>query len=359
MRVSHSADLESGELVELASGIDTLYLSGRADLPETMVTQLTSVKERAERERAPVRVRFGQTEVAVNGWGRQKYRYCLEHPHGWIGLHPGGHLPEVRIEPNSEALHGLGPAQAVDWFTGLVESACGRVDWTVNRLDVYSDWQGWALKGNDRDRFLCRAHACRVEESNGRLETLQFGRRKTNTISARIYDKTVEITQKGTDFWPEIWGQKFRVGSPVLRVEFECGRTGLRQLGVRTPAQALASVGGIWRYATGEFLTLRDRGLDSNKSRWPQASEWRQVSNASLGQGAQGLKRMYSGRLNGDLRKLAPFLNGALGSFGAIIGASSIDETVAYVPEFLREYERSMGQPFMDRVTKKRRWIAS
>jgi hypothetical protein len=346
-------------LKELSSGIDTLYLSGRTHLAETLIDHLARVRERACEAGAPTVVQFGGVDLVANGWGRQRYRYCLDHPHGWIGLSPGGYLPAIRIEPNSECLHGLGVQKTVDWFRGVVEAECGPVEWTVNRLDVYADWQGWSLSGNDRERFVCRARACKIEEDNGQFESLQFGRRKTNTFSSRFYDKTAELRQKGNDWWFDVWGDRYDPERPVLRVEIECGRTGLRQLGIRTPEQAIDLAGSVWKYGTEEFVSFRTAGFDSNKSRWLEAPEWTQIRQATLSEGALGMKRTNAGRLNGDWRKLAPFLNGTLTSFAAIIGASSIEETIAYLPRFVAWYENQTAKSFADRVTLKRRRLAT
>ena len=116
-----------------------------------------------------------------------------------------------------------------------------------------------------------------------------FGSRRTQRISARIYDKTAEMEAKGTDWWEAVWGERHREGVPVWRIEFEIGRGALTELGLFTPHAVLASVPSLWRYCSTEWLSLRSSGPDSNRSRWPVAAEWEAVRSASLVHGATEL----------------------------------------------------------------------
>src|SRR5664280_3327267 len=103
---------------------------------------------------------------------------------------------------------------------------CIRVRLTCSRLDLHSDWQGWRLDGDDRSRFLCKASTRVLYEDGGSFTGFVFGKRKTKTIAARIYDKTAEVKQTGNAYWDDIWGPGLDRDLPVLRVEFEFGRQG-------------------------------------------------------------------------------------------------------------------------------------
>jgi hypothetical protein len=53
-----------------------------------------------------------------------------------------------------------------------------------------------------------------------------------------------------------------------LRIEFEIGRTALSELELYHSDEVLAAAPSLWRYCTGEWLTLRTPTTDSNSSRW-------------------------------------------------------------------------------------------
>jgi hypothetical protein len=218
------AHLRGQSVRELASGIDALYLSGRAGISAAVLEELERRRDEALEARRPIAVSMGGEEFGVLPKPFGKYRYCLSHPNGLVGVTASEHLPALRVQPRAELLHGIGPAAAVDWFTSRCETAFGPVAWSVSRLDLFCDVQGWQLDGNERDRFECRAQRRDTHEETEELTGFEFGRRTTGTLAARIYDKTLQVATKGIDYWPAIWGPDFDPDCPVLRVEFEIGR---------------------------------------------------------------------------------------------------------------------------------------
>ncbi|MDA8265448.1 MAG: hypothetical protein M0T79_08940 [Actinomycetota bacterium] len=191
--------------VELASGIDALYLSGRAALPEDFERRLAAAREAAgEGGTSSVLVGGVDFDVASHGMGR--YRYCLTHRYGQVGVSPSTRLPALRVQPRTEFLHGAGVREACDWFMRLLSAEVGACVFTVNRIDLYGDFQGWCPTGDDRHNFVCRAKERDTYEDGDELTGFTFGRRKSGTVTARIYDKTRDAQHKGADFWPDVWG---------------------------------------------------------------------------------------------------------------------------------------------------------
>lgn len=221
-------------------------------------------------------------------------------------------MPQLRVQPRAKLLHGLGPYEAVQWFTSRCEAAFGDVEWSVNRLDLFCDVQGWLIDGSDRDRFKCRGRQRALYENGGEFTGVQFGQRSTGTVSARIYDKTAEIEIKGTDYWFDVWGNEMDPELPVLQVEFEIRRRGLKQYSVTTPGEAFASCGGLWKSLSEEWLTFRDRTEDSTEARWPLSPVWRFVQGAELRGSAVGLDRIRAQQATGSVRVLVPAFVGYL-----------------------------------------------
>jgi hypothetical protein len=71
---------------ELASGVDALYLSARADLPPPFLAHLEYCREWAVevKRRAPCEIGNAIFGISPFGWG--KYRFCLDHQMARIGF---------------------------------------------------------------------------------------------------------------------------------------------------------------------------------------------------------------------------------------------------------------------------------
>ena len=167
---------------------------------------------RAKSPGAPCEIGEHTFGIAPHGWG--KYRFCLDHNMARIGFSTSRHLPTVRIQPRSEFLHAVGPGAAVATLREMLEPELGQLRFWVNRVDLFVDWQGWMLRLDDAHRFVCRAEARRTYEVGGTLTGFEFGSRKTKTLLARLYDKTAETAAKDTDWWHEVWGERYVHGLP-------------------------------------------------------------------------------------------------------------------------------------------------
>lgn len=343
---------------ELASGVDALYLSGRAALRGELLERLETIRCEAIELDSRLPFQFGSLEMTLAPHAFGKYRYSLDHPYGRIGITPSAKLPAIRIQPRAEFLHGVGPGGAADAFQDLLEQVVGPVRLTVSRLDLFADFQGWTLTGDDRRNFVCRARSTAVYEEDEVLNGLTFGKRDSGTISARLYDKTIEVAKSGSGYWADIWGAAFDPSRPVVRVEFEIERGALREFGVNTPDEVLKATGSLWAYLTGQWLSLRVASPDSTKSRWPVAAEWEVVRHAKVGNDDYGINRMYAGKRRGTLANLMPGLVGYLASFGALVNAGSFDELVPELRRYVAEYSADSDVSFDWRVFQKWRELA-
>jgi hypothetical protein len=343
-----------GGIWELASGIDALYLSARVDLPADFVAYLELCRGWATEIRRPVPCEIGGTYfgMAAHGWG--KYRFCLDHPMARIGFSTSSHLPAVRIQPRAEFLHAEGPQAVTAALRTLLEPNLGAVHFSVSRVDLFADWQGWSLCLDDAHRFVCRADARRTYELGGTLTGFEFGSRKTKTFSARLYDKTADVAVKGTSWWLEIWGERHVPGLPVHRLEFEVGRQALNEFDLDSPASVLATTGDLWAYATKDWLTYRSPTADATRSRWPLAPEWLAVQQATLTHRAVGIERLRFAGRSTSVTKLLPGLTGYLASLAALTGAEGIEDIVSALGHHLHNYEIISRTAFADRVARRR-----
>lgn len=123
----------------------------------------------------------------------------------------------------------------MDWYRQLLEEESGPVLLTVSRLDLFADFQGWALDGDSRHEFVTRVKNRHTYEEDGVFNGFIFGSRDSGSIVARIYDKTIESQKTGSAYWKIIWGDQFDPNEAVLRVEFELMQSALREFGINTP----------------------------------------------------------------------------------------------------------------------------
>ena len=342
---------------ELASGVDALYLSGRTQLDADLVQRLTEAKSAAQDTGQPVPFEFGGYQWEAKPFGlTRNYGLRIDHPLAAVGFSTAEKIPSVRVQARAEALHSpLGPDGIVRWITTVMRNEGLPISWTVSRLDLHADVQGWVLSGNDRHRLVSRAKARATYEEDGTLSGFTIGKRKTKTINGRIYDKTLEIAGNGHDWWFDIWGDKFDCEHPVWRIEFELHRAVLKEMQLNEPADVLAATDRIWAYASRDWLTYRRPTGHDRPARWPLSPEWEKIQRVTLAGTALPIERIRAGRAVGGLRTTMPGLNGYATTFGAWTGHDDIDSMCAALPEYLRAYETTSGRTFADRVAEKRR----
>jgi hypothetical protein len=338
----------------LASGIDALYLSGHGYLSKDLTDHLDEVRRHADQEHKRIPFILGELIFALepHGWG--KYRYCLEHANGRIGFTTSERLPTVRIQPRAEFLHSSGPEGAVRFFRELLSPVVDGLALSVSRLDVFCDIEGMELSSDDRQRFVCRADGSTTYEVGGVVTGFTFGSRRTQRISARLYDKTAEITAKGGDWWELVWGERHRPGATVWRIEFEIGRGALRELDLSRPADVLAAAPSLWQYCTTEWLTLRRPCSDSNRSRWPIDPRWTLASSAALIQPTTKLLWIRRRKRASSLRRLLPGLLGYLVAFAVLAGTVDLSGTLDALRVSVADDEVIRRMTFAERVRRRR-----
>lgn len=341
-------------LNEVASGVDAIYFTGRAPLPDSLLARLETSRILAQELDGSPPFQFGALEMlmAPHAWG--KHRYCLTHPFGRIGISPSLNLPAFRIQPRAEFLHGVGVRAAVQGFRELIEDECGIVKLQVSRIDLFADFQGWDLSGDDRRAFVCRASDLGTFEENGTLNGLQFGKRSSGTVDARLYNKTIEIASSGAEYWKEMWNDTYDPARDVLRVEFEVLRGALREFRLNDPDEVLDATGALWAYLT-TWLSYRVPTGDHTRSRWPLAPEWEDVQRARIGGSALGIERTYRGKQRGELAKMMPAFVGYVARFGALSDCYSEAEMLEVLKDYLGRYAMETHVTMDHRIWQKRR----
>ena len=339
---------------ELASGVDALYLSGNGYLSKGFLARLEEERMFADRASRPVPFELGDLVLglAPHGWG--KYRFCLDHGTGRIGFTASRRLPTVRIQPRAEFLHAAGPEGTVRHFAEILRPFVEGLVLSVARLDLFLDVEGMDLCAADRSAFVCRADEIRTYETGQVVTGFSFGSRQKQRISARLYDKTAEITARGTDWWELIWGEGHTPGAQVWRIEFEIGRAALADLELFRPDAVLAAAPSLWRYCTAEWLTLRSPTADSNRSRWPLDARWETVQSATLAHGGTELRFIRQRKRASSIRRLMPVLVGYLVAFALWAGTTDLQNTLEALSVSVGNDEIVRRMTFAERVERRR-----
>jgi len=357
-RATEVAELQvAAGVVELASGVDALYLSGHCVVPDPLWTLLSGGKAQAVEAKAAVPVVLGGCEFALQDHAFGKYAIRLEHACGVVGVTNSEKLPALRFQPRAEFLHGASPIAAVEWFRDTFGAVVGDVSTSVSRLDLFVDFQGWIPRPDDRLRFVSRARSRVMYEDSDELTGLQFGKRGSG-LTARLYDKTEDITKKGTTYWNDVWGERLSPDAAVWRAEVEFSRTALREFHLDGPESVLAAAGPLWGYATDKWLTLRVPTADETRSRWPIDSAWSALQRASLVDRSIGIERARSAKREASLQWWLPRMRGALVACGALTGADDLGDLLDALPGLIRDDEVRSGVSFEARLAYKR-WLAS
>jgi len=342
--------------VELASGVDALYASSRPVISGDFYRKLLILKENSNFDDALLSyLSIGKEsyQVGSSAWG--KYPVFLEHEFGRIGFTQSESLPGIRLQIRSKFLHSFGAENALLWFSNRLEEMGILTYWTLSRLDLYTDLQGWNPRAADKPNFLTRATDVNYYEQNDAFSGFTFGARKSGTVLCRIYNKTIEL-QKKTDGWtPLIWEDRVDHDLPVWRVEFETHAKFLHQVGIKDAADGLNKQASLWAHFTEDWLTLRTPNGDSNKSRWPISEPWEFIQNSSLRGSAIPISRIRDAQSSASLEALLSGFKGYLTSIGTRLGATTLDEAFEVTKDFVRKNERRSRQSIEEILLYKRK----
>jgi hypothetical protein len=336
----------------LSRGIDTLYWSTACGIDAERFAALRAARDRAGEHVDPAR-EIGGYALTVEPHGAGRYPVLVTCAEFSVQLTDSEHIPTAFVQLRSEFLHSAeGPEAAFAQSMKVVASLCGRdvSEPHASRLDVYADWAGWVLRDEDRRGLVTHAKLYPVlRAGTDDYETIRVG---TSPMVLRLYRKDIELRTK-PGFADVFWGG---YAGPVVRVEAQALTEKLRELGIVTVADALASYGDLWAYATRQFCELRAVGAGDREA-WPLREEWRAVQ--SLGVDVfprSGLVPFVQAAR--DKKRVARVLLGALKTYAAMEG---VEEPLRALARLRAEYPGFVTddrQSFVDAVRVRRARLA-
>ncbi|MGE4297635.1 MAG: hypothetical protein AB7E47_06365 [Desulfovibrionaceae bacterium] len=176
-----------------------------------------------------------------------------------------GNRPNVYVEIRSESLWHLGPIEAMTRvLDALKRNNAVLHNVKISRLDLCADvLMPEEMFGPELlDLAVCRARDAAMYFRRGQatfLTGIHIGR---GAMSARLYDKPREISDRGhkKDWMYSLWNlSEVPEGFKVIRVEFQLRREPLKELGLDSVWSAFTEFEHIWAYCTEKWLKFQDR----------------------------------------------------------------------------------------------------
>jgi hypothetical protein len=331
----------------LRHGIDSLYVSYPGKLDPNVAIELQEAKELAQGSTeelvARAHVEIGDHLFTVLPRGRGRFAYVVEDNWFSIQVSNAVSLPLAHVQIRSEYLTAVGAEEAITTLNEIVGQLGECSAPSISRIDLFADFVG------DHDLPLQPGFAwikrCRkrdIHEEGDRITGISFG--PGNELSARLYDKTLEITKSGKDYLKPLWAAKgWNEGETVWRMEFQSRREAFPDPLKCIVVDALPHLGAWWRYLATEWLRLAiPSESDDTRARWPTHPVWHGIAAAwDVSPDAPLMTRVATNRAPSDE---ILFKNGlwGLSSFMAREGITNLDEG-------LGEFLHALGR-FFDKI---------
>ncbi|MGV8081757.1 MAG: hypothetical protein AB2L22_17045 [Syntrophales bacterium] len=123
----------------------------------------------------------------------------------------------------------------------------------------------------DEDYFVSYSKKDSKHRECGTVQTFTLGK---DDIILRVYNKIAEIQQQSDKVWFfALWGED----SNVWRIEWQIRKPILKIFGIGSFEELFQKQGTLLHYLAYEHDTLRKPNDDSNRSRWPLHSLWKDL----------------------------------------------------------------------------------
>ncbi len=342
----------------LRHGVDSLYLSFPGGIDPNLAVCLQDLKQMAqassERVSSEGAIRMGEHFFEVRPRGRGRFAFVLDD--NWFSIQvsnaSAGVLPLAVVQIRSEYLTAVGPEEAVATITKLVGDI-GEVTGPpkISRIDLFADFcTSHHLASVPGSHWVKRSKKRSIHEESDQVTGISFG--SGNEVSARLYDKTLEIEKSGKDYMRPLWGlEGWDSNEQIWRMEFQIRREGLPHEMMGAAGEVFSLCGNLWRYLCCEWLRLAIPSVsDDTRSRWPTHPLWEDLSRLwDVDPEAPPLTRVPRARLPSDDQLFRNGISG-LSSFMAREGIIDLGEGMGQYLHALEAYHDNPMRQFPERL---------
>jgi hypothetical protein len=312
----------------LASGIDSLVISTNTVWKDTsFFTILDELKVKAQQNSVDYQGQFkhfNPDEVwpfTIKPNGTAGFSWILngcDFTYKIAKSVEPGSRPNVMIEIRSEALWRLGPEEVTKIALSIIKANGGniikawpsRVDLCVDFLMSEKKWSYELM-----DYAVTRAIDIDPHYKRKKFTGISIGK---GDISARLYNKPLEIQQKSKKYWMfDIWGiSEVPEGKKIIRIEFQLRREVLNETGIEDINDLFQKIDNAWAYCTRKRLKFQDHP-ELHHTQQSTLEWYEEIQNGFNGvQNAEPLVRKKA--VNMDKKKLMQQANGLIQSIHAI-----------------------------------------
>jgi len=280
------------EFKAVFKGIDSLYVSYRGLLKEGLKEYLEEKKELAqsdeENEQAMARMTIEGHNFEVMDKGGMGYQFILVD--NWYNIKVSGSKrkvhPNIYVQIKSEFLTCYGPDISIKELRKVVSKLLEGIEKeTISRSDIFVDFiTDEVLEMIENISWVARAKKLAKYWDGSPLTGYSIG--LGGIISARIYDKTVEIKVSHKDYLKEIWEKEgWDKLQKVWRLEFQLKRTCLKEMSVNTFSNLMEKVNALWAYCASDWLRLAVKDDTVNRARWKTHPMWKKIQGVRINEG--------------------------------------------------------------------------
>lgn len=344
-------------------GVDSLYLSYAGKIDDDEATELTRLKSIAQspeiHQQVTAQLKRGGHVFEVKDKGARLFPFILEDNAFRIQLSRSrGKVPLAFVKLSSAYLSSETPEDAEKHLRGIV-GQFGELEGPalVSRIDLFVDFVSSEDMEWDRRSWITRGRKVWAHAEDDDFSGWSIG--MGGIMSARLYNKSLEIEVTGKQYFKELWRKVGWDGkATVWRLEFELKREVLTQHGISTLYDTLPSLNGFWSYATTEWLRLAiPNPDDKTRSRWPIHPLWQYLSSVDFGSDGGPLsKRFTPSRVPSD-DKMFSLGFSMLINFMAKNGIRNLDEGLIAFESAMCNYHDhksfDMGLSFDDYVAER------
>lgn len=322
------------EFKELFKGIDSLYVSFKGTLKEGLSEFLRGKKTLAqsddEKKQALATMPIEDHSFEVSDKGARYYSYILVDNWYQIKITDSKKqtIPTIYVQIKSELLNCLGHEYAICKLREIVNKLLIVVEGElISRSDIFVDFVTNAdIESIEKQSLVTRT---RKIDKHWEGEFTGWSIGLGGVVSARLYDKTVEMKKSKKDYLRKIWEKGgWDTLQSVWRIEFQLEREFLKQMSLKTYPDLVSKVNDIWQYCTCYWLRLAIDDGTQNRTRWKTEPLWEMIQQISFLDGAYtGVTReVNKTRIPSDKILYQNGIIGYMTSFAARDGLDVIDE---------------------------------
>ncbi len=332
-------------------GIDSLYLSYQGELSDHREAQLRKLKQLAQsapHEAAEAQLAIEGHVFEVRDKSSGLFAFTLVDGSYMIRLsgRRSKKTPMAYVQVSSGLLAYKTVLEIVVELRAILESLGDIERPRVSRVDLFADFctdvdvESW-----NRRAWVTKAAAIHQYAEGPVFTGWSIG--AGGPLMARMYEKLIETRKSGKTYLHDLWSRAGWDGErSVWRLEFEFKREVLGQLGLDDVHAVLGGRGGLWQYATEQWLRLSvPSESDTTRSRWPTHPLW--ASLASIDWSGEGgeLLRSYKPVRSPSLDYLGSRAAALIASIGAVMGEGDFEAAARATADLAWQELARRGNP--------------